>query len=985
LKRHFRLVPDQPTVTATLVAMTTPLLDSVIQSLRTGVAGATAGADDYSNFLVHLQLLEFVQEHAKYLCLWSDERAAYDASALQRLLAPLFDALLAAPADASANRWHYKSQVAVTLTTLVVHLDVLRLDPPLALTLVHHLLALAVGSHALRADPVTGAAAMADDRVPLSPQRSPSRALREMTCRCLAQLERATAGLLAGCVNLLVEQLRAEPTHATQAYAELLSDVIYGIVVVAAHESAAAAATVGAAMPFDGNPIAHFLNAPTQFQFTSVALPSATDVLRSIDPQAPADSVVVVGALKLARVRLSSAGARALSQCVAALVDVVPMLERYGVAHVMYRLMAIVRLLADSSVVGADFFKHNFAHFLHTDTPYLTLSALHVYKWFPAAFEKTSVAERALVDRMLEITQLPLLASEQRYAALQWVGGLSCLRAFDTSAKADPLVLQPYSALLSAHACDEPREIEERVLLLAWCAPLASAADAAALVDQLQCIGDFRSSPSDSRRVRVWFDAVQCLLQRAQSKEAFDVVREAILNVAREDDAHRFVPNLMQLLADTDGAVADQLGLAFADLLESLPSTALSGFVGLAERVVSRPCVDAGRVLHALRRMLQQQSGASAADRASDWALGMSVLAVVRCVMLKRATGGAESGGVEPRVVYHAELLSDVLERLARHSGDVDVRDRAMLYHALLANLGATRIRALLEPPSSNARGQSAQAESEAGLSAMFHPVETDAHVPVAPFLQCQRTATTTLARGDEAAAVPLVRVQLEVRFLASAREPMVVLAGELLSRAEPSFCEPIEAIELEPLLHDSPTNRSARVVLTVAPLLPQPFAVQCECVFNDARGFVCTSSVQSTVRIEFRDLVRPAFDALCQRGAECAMREARGGRAAFDELWASIEQSIATPGAASGERGARVLRELSGERWRALCVSERLRAYVVDHDACDLIALHLAPSSHVLARATVRAADVLLDIRTDFWRSFEHIDAWLDEMLVKL
>lgn len=966
--------------------MTTPLLDSVIHSLRTGVAGATAGADDYANFLVHLQLLEFVQEHAKYLCSWSDERASYDVHSLHRLLAPLLAALSDAANDASANRWHFKSQVAVTLTTLVIQLDVLRLDASLALSLVHHLLALAIGSHALRND---AAAAAADDRATVVAHRSPSRLLREMTCRCLAQLERASAGLLAGCINMLVEQLRAEPTHATQAYAELLSDVIYGIVIVAAHESAAATTAVPArtTLPFDGNPIAHFLNAPTQFQFTSLALPNAVDVLRAVDPQSRVDAVVSVGKLTLARLRLSTAGARALSQCISALVDAVPMLERYGVAHVMNCLMAIVRLLADPTVVSADLFKHNFARFLHTDTPYLTLTALHLYKWFPAAFggvANVSATERLLVDRMLEITQLPLMASEQRYAALQWVAGLSCLRSFEAHTEADPLVLQPYSALLSAHACDEPREIEERVLLLAWCAPLASAADATALVDQLQCVGDFRSASSDSRRVRVWFDAIQCLLQRASSKEAFGVVLEALLNVAREDDAHRFVPNLMQLLANTDDAVADQLALAFADLLESLPSTALSGFVGLAERVVSRACVDAARVLHALRRMLQQQSGtatATASRNASDWPLGMSVLAVVRCVMRKRSS--AADSGIEPRVVYHSELLSDVLERLARNSGDVDVRDRAMLYHSLLANLGATRIRVLLESPSSNARGQSAQAESEAGLSAMFHPVETDANVPVPPFLQCTRATTATLGDADGTQLVPIVRVQLEVRFLADASEPHVVLAGELLARAEPNYCEAIEAIELEPLLHDSPTNRRATVVLAVAPLLPQPFSVQFECVFNDARGLVCASNVQSTVRIEFRDLVRPAFDALCQAASgACAMRDAQRGRAAFDDLWKSIEQSIAKPGAASGERSARVLHQMSNERWRKLCASERMRAFVVDSAQCDLLALHLAPGSHVLARATVRASnDVLLDLRTDFWRSFEHIDAWLDEM----
>jgi len=71
-------------------------------------------------------------------------------------------------------------------------------------------------------------------------------------------------------------------------------------------------------------------------------------------------------------------------------------------------------------------------------------------------------------------------------------------------------------------------------------------------------------------------------------------------------------------------------------------------------------------------------------------------------------------------------------------------------------------------------------------------------------------------------------------------------------------------------------------------------------------------------------------------------------------------------------------------DRWLTLCRSGRLAPYAIERQggACSLIALHLSPSFHVLARATNRASDTLLDIRTDFWRCFEHIDQWFDKQL---
>jgi hypothetical protein len=957
-------VVDHATATGTVAGMSGAVLDAVVASLCAGVTGATSSGDEYSAFLVHVQLLDFVQEHVRYLVAWADDREAYDTVALGKLLVPLYDALRdnggggggGGGGDACANRWHFRSQVVVTLTTIVIQLDVLHSEPPRVLHLVHTLMALAFGAPTLRAS--------TDDAPPA--QRSPSRLLREMSCRCLAMLERTSGGLLAGSLTALVEQVRSEPTHAAQAFAELLSDVVYGVVVVAAHESAAAAARGAKAAPFDGNPIGHFLGAPTQFQLTTLAVPTPLQVLRAAEPSG--DALLAVSATcSLARVSLSPAGLKAMTQCLVPLLEAVSMMERYGVVHVMLRLMAIVRLLGETAVLNADLFRRQFARFLLTDTPCVTHAALLMRKWFPSAFGGVG-GDRALASRIVETTRLPLLAAEQRFASLQWMSGLSVLQSTTPrGGAADPAALQPHSDLLLAHACDDAREVEERLLLLAWCAPLASAADAAALIERLQCIADFRSVPATSRRVKVWFDAVRGLLQRAAGQPAaFDVVLGAVVNVAREDDAHRFAPRLIQLLNETDGAVADRLALAFAELLESLPATALHGFVGLAERVVSRQCVDAGRVLRALRRMLQQQQQqqSQALVLQSDWALGTGVLAVVRRMMLKRSSSAvAVDAAVEPRVVEHADLLSDVLERLAHQYGDVDVRDRALLYHSLLANLGATRIRALLEPLSS-ARGLSAQAESEAGLSAMFHPLEADEHARVPTFLLCERDADAPIALADSGA----LEVRLRVSFATSGAPPprLVVLAGQLLLRAEPRFCDSIAPIDLPPLLYDATaTSRGTEVTLLLDPLVPMPCALVGDCVFNDADGVVCTTVVQVRVQVAFRDLVWPAM--------------LNGARAQFDDEWRRVDDSMAVDGAASGERSARLLQRVDSDRWRALCASKALARFAVDD---DMLALRVLPNWRVLIRVVSIGADTRLDIRTDFWRLLEHLESWIGEVV---
>ncbi len=964
---------EHVTATGTVAAMSGTVLDAVVSSLCAGVTGATSSGDEYSAFLVHVQLLDFVQEHVRYLVACADDpagaaagAAAYDAVALGKLLTPLYDALRdggsgggGGGGDACANRWHFRSQVVVTLTTIVIQLDVLHSEPPRVLHLVHTLMALAFGAPTLRAS--------TEDAPPV--QRSPSRLLREMSCRCLAMLERTSGGLLAGSLTALVEQVRSEPTHAAQAFAELLSDVVYGVVVVAAHESAAAAVRGAKAAPFDGNPIGHFLSAPTQFQLTTLAVPTPLQVLRAAEPSG--DALLAVSATcSLARVSLSPAGLKAMTQCLVPLLEAVSMMERYGVVHVMLRLMAIVRLLGETAVLNADLFRRQFARFLLTDTPCVTHAALLMRKWFPSAFGGVG-GDRALASRILETTRLPLLAAEQRFASLQWMSGLSVLQSTrPRGGSADPAALQPHSDLLLAHACDDAREVEERLLLLAWCAPLASAADAAALIERLQCIADFRSGPATSRRVKVWFDAVRGLLQRAAGQPAaFDVVLGAVVSVAREDDAHRFASRLIQLLDETDGAVADRLALAFAELLESLPATALHGFVGLAERVVSRQCVDAGRVLRALRRMLQQQQQQQQQQQSqalalqSDWALGTGVLAVVRRTMLKRSSAAAVDAAVEPRVVEHADLLSDVLERLVHQYGDVDVRDRALLYHSLLANLGATRIRALLEPLSS-ARGLSAQAESEAGLSAMFHPLEADEHARVPTFLLCERDADAPIALTDSGA----LEMRLRVSFATGSAPPprLVVLAGQLLLRAEPRFCDSIAPIDLPPLLYDAATtSRGAEVTLLLDPLVPMPCALVGDCVFNDADGVVCTTVVQMRVQLAFRDLVWPAMP--------------KGARAHFDDEWRRVDESMAVDGATSGERSARLLQRVGSDRWRALCASNALARFAVDD---DMLALRVLPNWRVLIRVVSIGADTRLDIRTDFWRLLEHLEGWIGEVV---
>ena len=101
--------------------------------------------------------------------------------------------------DSSANSIHFKSQVAHTIATLIIELDVLHREPNVATRHIGVLLALALGAPAaasfVRHTPVKS--------IPMAT----SRVLRAAACQSLTALEQFSPGLLAHSMRFVLSQV----------------------------------------------------------------------------------------------------------------------------------------------------------------------------------------------------------------------------------------------------------------------------------------------------------------------------------------------------------------------------------------------------------------------------------------------------------------------------------------------------------------------------------------------------------------------------------------------------------------------------------------------------------------------------------------------------------------------------------------------------------------------------------------------------------
>lgn len=170
------------------------VLDLVLNKLSEATTFPTATStnnDEYEAFLVHVDLLNFLQDRWSYLLLRGNSGTAM-VDSLNRTLQTLMKLFVSSGTDSvSAAAIHFRCVCAETLTALLINVDAFRHEPALCADVVSMFLACLLER---AAPPLPSFTATADAAPTTTPK---SRQLRVACCRCLLEIERNYAGILS--------------------------------------------------------------------------------------------------------------------------------------------------------------------------------------------------------------------------------------------------------------------------------------------------------------------------------------------------------------------------------------------------------------------------------------------------------------------------------------------------------------------------------------------------------------------------------------------------------------------------------------------------------------------------------------------------------------------------------------------------------------------------------------------------------------------
>uniref|UniRef100_A0A8C4Z2C8 AP-5 complex subunit beta-1 n=1 Tax=Gadus morhua TaxID=8049 RepID=A0A8C4Z2C8_GADMO len=312
-------------------------------------------------------------------------------------------------------------------------------------------------------------------------------------------------------------------------------------------------------------------------------------------------------------------------------------------------------------------------------------------------------------------------------------------------------------------------------------------------------------------------------------------------------------------------------------------------------------------------------TAASPPSRNEDWRLGSDLLAVCRHLL------------AHPGLDALLCPLADVLQHVARHHGDTDVRDHARLYYSLLTALSREKLAGVLANGGGGANG--GRQDNKRVLSAMV--VESQ-DLTSALTIHKARTPVFHLVAKDRAGgwAEPTPAPEDD--------EPS---AGRFAALAD--VCVPR-------LFREGASAAPPAVTLTLRPRAPYPGTLRCSAVFT-AQDELTWHAALPDVHVAFRQLFKPLpvpaswGPALRLRAFERLWDDLFCGRLGEAELEALLEEHfapfrVADPGDATGHR----------------------------------VLLFIPPGSHVLLRIRPQEDAVQFHMATDNWRLLPHVNDFL-------
>ncbi|KAJ3602578.1 hypothetical protein NHX12_030330 [Muraenolepis orangiensis] len=388
-------------------------------------------------------------------------------------------------------------------------------------------------------------------------------------------------------------------------------------------------------------------------------------------------------------------------------------------------------------------------------------------------------------------------------------------------------------------------------------------------------------------------------------------------------------------------------------------------------------------------------SAVDTAPWSGDWHLGSDSLAVCRQLL------------THPGLDALLCPLADVLQHMASHHGDTDIRDHARLYYTLLTTLSQEKLGGVLALRATAAAKEGRQdkkrslssimVESEDLTSALtvhrarmpvFQLVAQD-HPGFGRFSEPTQTCDDD-SGGPDADVLSAYRSQLHSSSFAS----QISLLYELrYTDASPPGFDQLFSIHLHfeptdghyseladvcvPCLFRERTSTTppSSVTLTLNPRAPYPTTLRCSAIFTTQDELTWHSALPD-IQVAFHQLFKP-LPAPASWAPDLRLR-------AFEELWDEFCRSGEESGERedpSPDRAVSLLCSQLGDAELEALVERHFGPYLVADQGDEVghkVLLFLPPGSHMLLKITPEEDAVQFNMATDNWRLLPHVNSFL-------
>ncbi|KAK5873093.1 hypothetical protein PBY51_013737 [Eleginops maclovinus] len=790
-------------------------------------------------------------------------------------------------------------------------------------------------------------------------------ALRATACDCLRELEACSPGLLSQRLELLGGLRQREMSRLHQAYAGLHTLVLRNAVYQLTQETGAGAEHLKALLGGD----------------TSVAWEAELDLMNNKDDSAILSSLIL-GPMGTVPTLQTGPDCKELRSVLSSLLEESYLLTPLSQAALLHRLTEVVAMVPG---VSPAVFRAQLLRLLGTSEVCLLHSTLLMKSAFTDSLFSAE-DEAFLLHRLVVLSQHPLLTPPEKLFYMDCILNFPENRPIGCGDDALPVLLTPRLASVLV-----PTVFNDSATLLARLHLLC-------LVYLEEEEEEENEGGEEGRGLAYLFDHLTSLLHIVDNGGSREIVvtffRAAFLFLSYFFHVERYSRSLMEELCslylrhphlaphfiNLADHIQEQLSEAswateFLKALQGavtdtdLASRDLRWHLKLLSRVAEEGDIHQRSTVSFLSRIITSSSLCVK----GDWRLGNFLLGVCRCLL------------VHPGLDALLIPLADVLQHLACHYGDTDVRDHARLYYTLLTTLSREKLAGVLSQESGEGGGQAKKrtlscivAESE-GLTSLL--TVHRAKKILLRLMEEPRTETGSGLNQSEAnpegasAALEQYRAQFDVPGFASE----LPLNYQLTHSEGADSCfdqlfsvrlhfsltddhyEPLGDISVPCVFRERPPPS---VKLGLKPRRPQPTTLHASAIFTSQDGLSWLTDLPD-VHVAFQQTFLPL---------PAPETWGRGGRLSlFEGLWDEMSEEL-TGGATS-----LFCCPLPEEALAAL-VEKHFLPYVVS-DPADReevkVLFFLPPQSHLLLRICSEET-VHFSVATDNWQLLPHINSYL-------